>query len=100
MDKKIEELQTASSELCFRVEDLVTWLPAILSKHMERLISKVTYHSNHVKQLAEDMKDYAPRNDSCRCVELEEILELIPKKLSLGEFLELKDLIHQHFKGG
>lgn len=98
MDKKIEEFQTASSELCSRVEDLVTWLPAILTKHMERLISKVTYHSKEVKQLSEAMKDYAPRHDSCRCAELEEILELIPKELSLGEFLDFYDLVANHFQ--
>ena len=97
MDKKIEELQTASSELVHRMEQLNAWMPDSASTHAKRLLSKVIQHSNEVECIAEELTNYVPKNEGCRCVELEEILELIPKKMGLGELLELKDLIHQHF---
>lgn len=97
MDKKIEALQNACDELVHKMEQLDAWMPDSASKHAKRLMTVVTRHSNEVERISEELTNYVPKNEGCRCVELGEILELIPKKLSLGEFLELKDLIHQHF---
>lgn len=97
MDKKIVELQSACGELVHRMGQLDAWMPDSASKHAKRLMNVVSRHSNEVECIAEELTNYVPKNEACRCVELDEVLELIPKKLSLGEFLELKDLIHQHF---
>lgn len=97
MDKKIEALQNACDELVHRMKQLDAWMPDSASKHAKRLMNMVSRHSNEVSCLTKELANYVPKNEACRCVELDEVLEVIPKKLSLGEFLELKDLIHQHF---
>ena len=98
MDTKIAALQKACDELVYRMEQLDAWMPDSASKHAKRLMTVVTRHSNEVKGIAESLTNYVPKEEGCRCGEMKEILELIPKKLSLGEFLELWDLIANHFQ--
>lgn len=97
MDKKIEALQKACETIELRTKHLAAWIPDSAAKPVKRLMATLTRLSSEVHCLAEELTNYAPKIEGCRCGELEEILEIIPKKLSLGEFLELKDLIHQHF---
>lgn len=98
MDTKIAALQNACDELVNRMEQLDAWMPDSASKHAKRLMTVVTRHSNEVSNLVKELINYAPKEEGCRCGELKEILELLPKKLSLGEFLELWDLIANHFQ--
>lgn len=98
MDTKIAALQKACDELVYRMEQLDAWMPDSASKHAKRLMTVVTRHSNEVTSCAKELINYVPKEEGCRCGELKEILELIPKKLSLGEFLELWDLIANHFQ--
>jgi hypothetical protein len=100
MNKNIEELQRFSNKLRFIIDELAEDLLDDTPNGTERIINKASHYINGICRLAEVVEDYVPKEEGCRCGELKEILELIPKKLSLGEFLELKDLIHQHFKGG
>lgn len=98
MNKNIEALQNACEELVYRMEQLNAWMPDSASKHAKRLMTVVTRHSNEVSCCAKDLDNYVPKNEACRCDELDEIMESIPKKLSLGEILQLKDAIYNHFQ--
>lgn len=98
MNKNIEELQKTCEELELRTKQLDAWMPDSASKHAKRLITVVTRLSYEVKSIAESLTNYDPKTEACRCDELDEILELIPKKLSLGDVLQLKDAIYNHFQ--
>lgn len=98
MDTKITALQKACDELVHRMEQIDACMPDSAFKHAKRLMTVITRHSNEVSCCAKELTNYVPKKEGCRCGELKEILELIPKKLSLGEFLELWDLIANHFQ--
>ena len=97
MDTKVAALQKSCEMSELRTKHLAAWIPDSAAKPVKLLMATLTRLSSEVYCLAEELTNYAPRIEGCRCIELDEMLELIPKKLSLGEFLELKDLIHQHF---
>ena len=98
MDNNIEALKNACDELRLRTKQLDAWMPDGASKHAKRLMNMVVRHSEEVSGCVEKLINYVPKKDGCRCGELEEMLELIPKKLSLGEVLQLKDLIYNHLQ--
>lgn len=98
MNKNIENLQRFSDKLRFLIEELADYLPDDTQNATKRLITRAGFYINGICRWAEVVEDYEPKNEACRCDELDEILELIPKKLSLGDVLELKDLITNHFQ--
>ncbi len=84
MDNNIESLKNACDKLRLRTKQLDAWMPDGASKPAKRLMNMVIRHSEEVSGCVEKLINL-PKNEGCRCVELEEMLELIPKKLSLGE---------------
>lgn len=98
MNKNIEDLQQFSNKLRFIIDELANYLPDDTPSGTKRLITKAGFYINGICRLSEVVEDYEPKNEACRCDELDEILELIPKKLSLGDFLELWDLVDNHFQ--
>ena len=98
MNKNIEDLQRFSNKLRFLIDELADYLPDDTPKGTKRIITRAGFYINGMCRLSEVIEGYEPKKEACRCDELDEILELIPKKLSLGEFLELWDVIANHFQ--
>lgn len=98
MNKNIEELQRFSDELSRLIEELADYLPDDTPNGTKRIITRAGFYIDGICRLSEVVEDYEPKNEACRCDELDEILESIPKKLSLGDVLELKDLVANHFQ--
>lgn len=98
MKKNIEDLQRFGDKLRFLIDELADYLPDDKPSVAKRIITKAGFYINGICRLSEVIEDYEPKNEACRCDELDEILESIPKKLSLGDVLELKDLITNHFQ--
>lgn len=98
MNKNIEDLQRFSNELRRLIDELADYLPDDTPNGTKRLITRAGFYINGICRLSEVVENYEPKNEACRCDELDEIMESIPKKLSLGEILQLKDAIYNHFQ--